>query len=124
MDFELNLVLRFKRAQAASSTISLSDTDIDWVDLADDIKHEYFVVDSLRPSQGYKFRVLAQNRQEERKDACSVNTLILILIDCVQIWMEFSVHSLGHCHDSVVQDVQGRVLRRVADAAGQQSNQN
>merc|ERR1719281_395990 len=32
------------------------DTDIDWVDLADDIKHEYFVVDNLRPSHGYKFR--------------------------------------------------------------------
>merc|ERR1711990_1029671 len=37
------------------------DTDIDWVDLADDIKHEYFVVDNLRPSHGYKFRVLARN---------------------------------------------------------------
>merc|ERR1712036_112881 len=38
------------------------DTDIDWVDLADDIKHEYFVVDNLRPSHGYKFRVLACNK--------------------------------------------------------------
>jgi len=38
------------------------DTDIDWVDLADDIKHEYFVVDNLRPSHGYKFRVLAKNQ--------------------------------------------------------------
>merc|ERR1712088_886685 len=37
------------------------DTDIDWVDLADDIRHEYFVVDNLRPSHGYKFRVLARN---------------------------------------------------------------
>ena len=41
---------------------SISDTDIDWVDLADDIKHEYFVVDSLRPSHGYKFRVAAKNK--------------------------------------------------------------
>ena len=39
-----------------------SDTDIDWVDLADDIRHEYFVVDSLRPSHGYKFRVAARNK--------------------------------------------------------------
>merc|ERR1712211_1912 len=38
------------------------DTDIDWVDLADDIKHEYFVVDNLRPSHGYKFRVLAKDQ--------------------------------------------------------------
>ena len=38
-----------------------SDTDIDWVDLADDIRHEYYVVDNLRPSHGYKFRVLARN---------------------------------------------------------------
>jgi len=38
------------------------DTDIDWVDLADDITHEYFVVDNLRPSHGYKFRVLAKNQ--------------------------------------------------------------
>merc|ERR1739844_231369 len=38
------------------------DTDIDWVDLADDIKHEYFVVDNLRPSHGYKFRILAKNQ--------------------------------------------------------------
>merc|ERR1719188_516640 len=38
------------------------DTDIDWVDLADDIKHENFVVDNLRPSHGYKFRVLARNQ--------------------------------------------------------------
>merc|ERR1712241_452422 len=38
------------------------DTDIDWVDLAEDIKHEYFVVDNLRPSHGYKFRVLAKNQ--------------------------------------------------------------
>merc|ERR1711953_221427 len=38
------------------------DTDIDWVDLADDIRHEYFVVDNLRPSHGYKFRVLARNK--------------------------------------------------------------
>ncbi len=38
------------------------DTDIDWVDLADDIKHEYFVIDSLRPSHGYKFRVSAMNK--------------------------------------------------------------
>merc|ERR1711876_76572 len=37
------------------------DTDIDWVDLADDIRHEYYVVDNLRPSHGYKFRVLARN---------------------------------------------------------------
>jgi hypothetical protein len=35
----------------------MSDTDIDWVDLADDIRHEYFVIDNLRPSHGYKFRV-------------------------------------------------------------------
>merc|ERR1719400_2405559 len=27
-----------------------------------DIKHEYFVVDNLRPSHGYKFRVLAKNQ--------------------------------------------------------------
>jgi hypothetical protein len=38
------------------------DTDIDWVDLADDIKHEYFVIDNLRPSHGYKFRVSAANQ--------------------------------------------------------------
>merc|ERR1712055_696309 len=38
------------------------DTDIDWVDLADDITHEYFVVDNLRPSHGYKFRILAKNQ--------------------------------------------------------------
>ena len=38
------------------------DTDIDWVDLADDIKHEYFVIDNLRPSHGYKFRVAAANQ--------------------------------------------------------------
>merc|ERR1712223_1694534 len=38
------------------------DTDIDWVDLADDIRHEYFVADNLRPSHGYKFRVLARNK--------------------------------------------------------------
>merc|ERR1712072_597288 len=38
------------------------DTDIDWVDLADDIRHEYYVVDNLRPSHGYKFRVLAKNQ--------------------------------------------------------------
>merc|ERR1712241_670687 len=38
------------------------DTDIDWVDLADDITHEYFVVDNLRPSHGYKFRILARNQ--------------------------------------------------------------
>lgn len=38
------------------------DTDIDWVELADDIRHEYFVVDNLRPSHGYKFRVLARNQ--------------------------------------------------------------
>ena len=38
------------------------DTDIDWVDLADDIRHEYYVVDNLRPSHGYKFRVLACNK--------------------------------------------------------------
>jgi serine/threonine protein kinase len=38
------------------------DTDIDWVDLADDIRHEYYVVDNLRPSHGYKFRVLARNK--------------------------------------------------------------
>ena len=38
------------------------DTDIDWVDLADDISHEYFVVDNLRPSHGYKFRILAKNQ--------------------------------------------------------------
>merc|ERR1712073_75074 len=37
------------------------DTDIDWVDLAEDIRHEYYVVDNLRPSHGYKFRVLARN---------------------------------------------------------------
>merc|ERR1719189_2510596 len=37
------------------------DTDIDWVDLADDIRHEYYVVENLRPSHGYKFRVLARN---------------------------------------------------------------
>ena len=40
----------------------ITDTDIDWVDLADDIRHEYFVVDNLRPSHGYKFRVLARNK--------------------------------------------------------------
>merc|ERR1719367_989606 len=34
---------------------------IDCVDLADDIRHEYYVVDNLRPSHGYKFRVLARN---------------------------------------------------------------
>ena len=39
-----------------------TDTDIDWVDLADDIKHEYFVIDSLRPSHGYKFRISAMNK--------------------------------------------------------------
>ena len=39
-----------------------TDTDIDWVDLADDIRHEYYVVDNLRPSHGYKFRVLACNK--------------------------------------------------------------
>lgn len=38
------------------------DTDIDWVDLADDVRHEYMVVDNLRPSHGYKFRVLACNK--------------------------------------------------------------
>merc|ERR1719273_2765362 len=38
------------------------DTDIDWVDLADDIRHEYYVVDNLRPSHGYKFRTLACNK--------------------------------------------------------------
>eukprot|EP00095_Tigriopus_kingsejongensis_P002259 maker-scaffold633_size121756-snap-gene-0.25 protein:Tk02259 transcript:maker-scaffold633_size121756-snap-gene-0.25-mRNA-1 annotation:"muscle m-line assembly protein unc-89-like isoform x2" len=38
------------------------DTDIDWVDLADDIKHEYFVIDNLRPTNGYKFRVAAMNK--------------------------------------------------------------
>ena len=38
------------------------DTDIDWVDLADNIKHVYFVVDNLRPSDGYKFHVLAENQ--------------------------------------------------------------
>ena len=38
------------------------DTDIDWVDLADDIRHEYYVVDNLRPSHGYKFRILARNK--------------------------------------------------------------
>ena len=43
-------------------SFSLSDTDIDWVDLADDIKHEYFVIDNLRPSHGYKFRVAAANQ--------------------------------------------------------------
>jgi len=32
------------------------------VDLADDIKHEYFVIDNLRPSHGYKFRVAAANQ--------------------------------------------------------------
>ena len=42
--------------------VPLSDTDIDWVDLADDIKHEYFVIDNLRPSHGYKFRVAAANQ--------------------------------------------------------------
>jgi len=41
--------------------VHFSDTDIDWVDLADDIKHEYFVVDGLRPAHGYKFRVAAMN---------------------------------------------------------------
>ena len=40
----------------------ITDTDIDWVDLADDIRHEYYVVDNLRPSHGYKFRVLARNK--------------------------------------------------------------
>merc|ERR1712061_934096 len=38
------------------------DTDIDWVDLADDIRHEYYVVDNLRPSHGYKFRISALNK--------------------------------------------------------------
>merc|ERR1711962_1214325 len=38
------------------------DTDIDWVDLADDIRHEYYVVDNLRPSHGYKFRIAAKNK--------------------------------------------------------------
>merc|ERR1711962_997569 len=38
------------------------DTDIDWVDLADDIRHEYYVVDNLRPSHGYKFRISAKNK--------------------------------------------------------------
>jgi len=38
-------------------TFLLPDTDIDWVDLADDIRHEYFVIDNLRPSHGYKFRI-------------------------------------------------------------------
>ena len=42
--------------------VSISDTDIDWVDLADDIKHEYFVIDNLRPSHGYKFRVCAMSQ--------------------------------------------------------------
>ena len=42
--------------------IPVTDTDIDWVDLADDIRHEYYVVDNLRPSHGYKFRVLACNK--------------------------------------------------------------
>ena len=42
--------------------IPVADTDIDWVDLADDIRHEYYVVDNLRPSHGYKFRVLACNK--------------------------------------------------------------
>ena len=42
--------------------IHFLDTDIDWVDLADDIRHEYYVVDNLRPSHGYKFRVLACNK--------------------------------------------------------------
>ena len=44
-----------------SSFFVFSDTDIDWVDLAEDIRHEYYVVDNLRPSHGYKFRVLARN---------------------------------------------------------------
>ena len=30
--------------------------------MADDIRHEYYVVDNLRPSHGYKFRVLACNK--------------------------------------------------------------
>ena len=30
------------------------DTDINWVDLADDIKHEYVMVDNLHHSHGYK----------------------------------------------------------------------
>merc|ERR1712142_535919 len=38
------------------------DTDIDWVDLADDVRHEYYVVDNLRPSHGYKFRIAAKNK--------------------------------------------------------------
>ena len=48
----------------ATTTINIpvADTDIDWVDLADDIRHEYYVVDNLRPSHGYKFRVLACNK--------------------------------------------------------------
>merc|ERR1712066_1132106 len=41
---------------------AMTDTDIDWVDLADDIKHEYLVIDNLRPSHGYKFRVAAANQ--------------------------------------------------------------
>ena len=44
------------------TSFSVVDTDIDWVDLADDIRHEYYVVDNLRPSHGYKFRVLARNK--------------------------------------------------------------
>ena len=47
---------------SAIPTVPSPDTDIDWVDLADDIKHEYFVIDNLRPSHGYKFRVAAANQ--------------------------------------------------------------
>ncbi|QQP37762.1 Muscle Mline assembly protein unc89like, partial [Caligus rogercresseyi] len=37
-------------------------TDIDWIDISEDIRHEYLVVDNLRPAHGYKFRVLALNK--------------------------------------------------------------
>ena len=60
----------YQRNRSASKSFNLIiyllfikiDTDIDWVDLADDIRHEYYVVDNLRPSHGYKFRVLACNK--------------------------------------------------------------
>ncbi|XP_040572571.1 protein Obscurin [Lepeophtheirus salmonis] len=38
------------------------DTDIDWIDVSEDIRHEYLVVDNLRPAHGYKFRILALNK--------------------------------------------------------------
>ena len=53
------LQIHLRRTQVQMGYI---DTDIDWVDLADDIRHEYYVVDNLRPSHGYKFRIAALNK--------------------------------------------------------------